>query len=139
MDFAHRDWSPLLWLFRAQQQLSPYLKKTIRSLVSGGSRRLFRHGLASNTVRPGTDEYDEADDHDEETKACVYGAESETAVVSRLGQQIAERGSERPRQDVGEPERQNCIGADIVGDLKSTRLNSSHQIISYADFCLIKK
>src|SRR5712672_1402183 len=91
-------------------------KKTIRRLVSRGSRRLFRHGLASNTVRPGTDEYDEADDHDEETKACVYGADSETAIVSRLGQQIAERGSERPRQDVGEPERQNCIGADVVGE-----------------------
>src|SRR5258708_27091068 len=30
-------------------------------------------------------------------------------------------------------------GADARGDRKSTRLNSSHQIISYAVFCLKKK
>src|SRR5207244_13616796 len=30
-------------------------------------------------------------------------------------------------------------GADDLGDRKSTRLNSSHQIISYAVFCLKKK
>src|SRR5258708_24273878 len=29
--------------------------------------------------------------------------------------------------------------ASLVGDRKSTRLNSSHQIISYAVFCLKKK
>src|SRR5258708_39850645 len=29
--------------------------------------------------------------------------------------------------------------SDICGDRKSTRLNSSHQIISYAVFCLKKK
>src|SRR5258708_11824678 len=29
--------------------------------------------------------------------------------------------------------------AEILGDPKSTRLNSSHQIISYAVFCLKKK
>src|SRR5438552_12409996 len=35
----------------------------------------------------------------------------------------------------GEP---NAI-ANAIGDRKSTRLNSSHQIISYAVFCLKKK
>src|SRR5258708_20503968 len=36
--------------------------------------------------------------------------------------------------------RQRQRGADPVGtDRKSTRLNSSHQIISYAVFCLKKK
>src|SRR5258708_25776386 len=30
-------------------------------------------------------------------------------------------------------------GWDSIGDRKSTRLNSSHQIISYAVFCLKKK
>src|SRR5207244_12981676 len=30
-------------------------------------------------------------------------------------------------------------GGDELGDRKSTRLNSSHQIISYAVFCLKKK
>src|SRR5438552_10630329 len=32
-----------------------------------------------------------------------------------------------------------CRGASIPSDRKSTRLNSSHQIISYAVFCLKKK
>src|SRR5258708_31854438 len=31
------------------------------------------------------------------------------------------------------------LGGDAAGDRKSTRLNSSHQIISYAVFCLKKK
>src|SRR5258708_26433563 len=31
------------------------------------------------------------------------------------------------------------LGQGSVGDRKSTRLNSSHQIISYAVFCLKKK
>src|SRR5207244_10776147 len=36
--------------------------------------------------------------------------------------------------------RQETPGAEIsIGDRKSTRLNSSHQIISYAVFCLKKK
>src|SRR5260221_1637037 len=30
-------------------------------------------------------------------------------------------------------------GADFLGDRKSTRLNSSHTVISYAVFCLKKK
>src|SRR5260221_12958808 len=32
-----------------------------------------------------------------------------------------------------------CIGIVIGGDRKSTRLNSSHTVISYAVFCLKKK
>src|SRR5947208_11673350 len=39
---------------------------------------------------------------------------------------------DRPQHLVGEPEQR-------VEDRKSTRLNSSHQIISYAVFCLKKK
>src|SRR5258708_30730829 len=31
------------------------------------------------------------------------------------------------------------VAAALIGDRKSTRLNSSHQIISYAVFCLKKK
>src|SRR5258708_10458395 len=31
------------------------------------------------------------------------------------------------------------VGVVLAGDRKSTRLNSSHQIISYAVFCLKKK
>src|SRR5258708_40347173 len=32
-----------------------------------------------------------------------------------------------------------CNLKNVIGDRKSTRLNSSHQIISYAVFCLKKK
>src|SRR5258708_29256337 len=40
-----------------------------------------------------------------------------------------------------EPARRTQCGAasDLITDRKSTRLNSSHQIISYAVFCLKKK
>src|SRR5260221_9993867 len=34
---------------------------------------------------------------------------------------------------------QNAPNVDIEGDRKSTRLNSSHTVISYAVFCLKKK
>src|SRR5258708_14819754 len=33
----------------------------------------------------------------------------------------------------------DLVAIDVSGDRKSTRLNSSHQIISYAVFCLKKK
>src|SRR5438132_6682014 len=35
--------------------------------------------------------------------------------------------------------RPPCRDGDVVGDRKSTRLNSSHTVISYAVFCLKKK
>src|SRR5258708_27698492 len=41
-----------------------------------------------------------------------------------------------PRREVGDEEGG---GQEDPGDRKSTRLNSSHQIISYAVFCLKKK
>src|SRR5258708_11566464 len=37
------------------------------------------------------------------------------------------------------PSRANSAAFDAAVDRKSTRLNSSHQIISYAVFCLKKK
>src|SRR5256885_11852626 len=37
---------------------------------------------------------------------------------------------------VAATEKQDCLG---IGDRKSTRLNSSHLVISYAVFCLKKK
>src|SRR5207244_10951039 len=40
----------------------------------------------------------------------------------------------------GNPRRPQCLRRlRVRGDRKSTRLNSSHQIISYAVFCLKKK
>src|SRR2546426_307053 len=48
-----------------------------------------------------------------------------------------------PRRRAGEQQRQQGpqMGADFAGrrDRKSTRLNSSHLVISYAVFCLKKK
>src|SRR5258708_10907339 len=41
--------------------------------------------------------------------------------------------SERPQMPIV------VAGEEQIGDRKSTRLNSSHQIISYAVFCLKKK
>src|SRR5258708_29878386 len=38
-----------------------------------------------------------------------------------------------------QPSPQSAAGGQGPGDRKSTRLNSSHQIISYAVFCLKKK
>src|SRR5258708_24990639 len=43
------------------------------------------------------------------------------------------RARDRERLDLARPELR------VRGDRKSTRLNSSHQIISYAVFCLKKK
>src|SRR5436190_9163235 len=40
----------------------------------------------------------------------------------------------------GRPDRDDLVGARVRGrDRKSTRLNSSHTVISYAVFCLKKK
>src|SRR3954467_16007754 len=48
----------------------------------------------------------------------------------RSGEQLRERRGERGRAPEAE---------EKLGDRKSTRLNSSHTIISYAVFCLQKK
>src|SRR5258708_24487980 len=40
---------------------------------------------------------------------------------------------------IGDPQERGSLGNRGKGDRKSTRLNSSHQIISYAVFCLKKK
>src|SRR5947208_4133086 len=55
-----------------------------------------------------------------------------------------ERGGQAPGHDrggarPGQWHHQSRQGQGRPGDRKSTRLNSSHQIISYAVFCLKKK
>src|SRR5258708_29999910 len=50
----------------------------------------------------------------------------------------AERGDEFDAVGGGEI-TERVMGRDHLADRKSTRLNSSHQIISYAVFCLKKK
>src|SRR2546426_8035652 len=60
-----------------------------------------------------------------------------TLFRSRLGGGVGRRGLRNGghQQDVGVGES----GGDEVPDRKSTRLNSSHLVISYAVFCLKKK
>src|SRR5947207_13834042 len=43
------------------------------------------------------------------------------------------------REPPGEMRRRRAIGSGAFRDRKSTRLNSSHTVISYAVFCLKKK
>src|SRR5207244_12075730 len=53
-----------------------------------------------------------------------------------------DRLAERGLADAGRPDEAQDLSGDLVAELrdrKSTRLNSSHQIISYAVFCLKKK
>src|SRR5256885_8907236 len=49
------------------------------------------------------------------------------------------KGSGGPGQDAGGSDYQNHGQRWAKGDRKSTRLNSSHLVISYAVFCLKKK
>src|SRR5258708_28981934 len=61
----------------------------------------------------------------------------------QIGIRDAEPAGERRRILIDRQRRDEPALADVVGaavrDRKSTRLNSSHQIISYAVFCLKKK
>src|SRR5258708_11271211 len=51
----------------------------------------------------------------------------------------AERALEYMGLEAGQPITEARVDVVFIGDRKSTRLNSSHQIISYAVFCLKKK
>src|SRR2546422_3018952 len=57
--------------------------------------------------------------------------------VFRLATPVVERVVEHAAQPLGHPRTRAATG--ILGDRKSTRLNSSHGYISYAVFCLKKK
>src|SRR5947208_12389931 len=58
-------------------------------------------------------------------------------IVSRRGVHLVIHGHNH-RMTISYIDR-NDARIPVVGDRKSTRLNSSHQIISYAVFCLKKK
>src|SRR5574340_959152 len=85
---------------------------------------------------------EQAEQHEE----CGIAAIQQTHVEIL---EMVERRDEMPgrvfrrRADVGQPQtdqhRQCADGGDDRLDRKSTRLNSSHQKISYAVFCLKKK
>src|SRR5205807_7981172 len=62
--------------------------------------------------------------------------------LARPGGRVARRRDARsvpddPRRLLGE--RRRLVGPGVLEDRKSTRLNSSHLVISYAVFCLKKK
>src|SRR5258708_30491189 len=59
-----------------------------------------------------------------------FTREVETAIYNTLPHNLASLLHHHPLR---------CPAAFIGGDRKSTRMNSSHQIISYAVFCLKKK
>src|SRR5947208_5298761 len=61
-------------------------------------------------------------------------------VETRAPELIVERGEQQRGGFAGNArDAQQNAGEDCAQDRKSTRLNSSHQIISYAVFCLKKK
>src|SRR5258708_23242206 len=64
-----------------------------------------------------------------------------TLFRSRLRPEVVgvERRPRPPQADVVAAHGHLARDLGVVGDRKSTRLNSSHQIISYAVFCLKKK
>src|SRR5258708_23716699 len=64
-----------------------------------------------------------------------------TTLFRSLEGRRARRDDHRHRRDAGRrrADRKARNRHEPVGDRKSTRLNSSHQIISYAVFCLKKK
>src|SRR2546426_6461239 len=58
------------------------------------------------------------------------------ALLERLAQLLPERAREDVGRAAGDIRHHDADGS---GDRKSTRLNSSHLVISYAVFCLKKK
>src|SRR5207244_12638148 len=70
--------------------------------------------------------------------------ETGRGVAERILRHDADGGCDhRPRRSAGRLHGEHQLaprsGGDVERDRKSTRLNSSHQIISYAVFCLKKK
>jgi hypothetical protein len=75
---------------------------------------LVQQRWSSGAVRSHRRQGHEGNDDGQEAETRVDGAKSETAVFTRLRQQIAQRRAERPRENVGDPEGQDGIGAEVV-------------------------
>src|SRR5258708_8744173 len=72
--------------------------------------------------------------------ACETFAQDRLVVIAPPGHPLVPQPGERPEDGEGPSCRFfDTLAHAFVGDRKSTRLNSSHQIISYAVFCLKKK
>src|SRR5438105_8664624 len=63
----------------------------------------------------------------------------ETELKLRLSEQLSRDAEQRPRRAARAPRVRDRSGTLRLRDRKSTRLNSSHEWISYAVFCLKKK
>src|SRR5574344_2379199 len=72
-----------------------------------------------------------------ETRASVPFFFISTGIISNPQQFCRVKAVRRPR--IGAEGHESRAGEEEGTDRKSTRLNSSHQIISYAVFCLKKK
>src|SRR5947208_3719251 len=70
------------------------------------------------------------------SRQSVRGRVEEAAERRQLAVGPRQRAVEDVQDRAGDEDHR---GPDEVADRKSTRLNSSHQIISYAVFCLKKK
>src|SRR5258708_21597174 len=69
-----------------------------------------------------------------------HGGKLEAAPAhGELQRESGDRRSDLARRKISGVHRFQRIPSEAAGDRKSTRLNSSHQIISYAVFCLKKK
>src|SRR5947208_11011966 len=66
-------------------------------------------------------------------------AEIDVPWLVPLGGVVVDEHPNHPRQRTGNRHLSGAQQRDAERDRKSTRLNSSHQIISYAVFCLKKK
>src|SRR5256885_7023283 len=71
-----------------------------------------------------------------EQAPTIFGVLAQVALDQRRGFTVLAEMQERPG-DVIVPEGRVLVGSDLSQeDRKSTRLNSSHLVISYAVFCL---
>src|SRR5436190_16592578 len=89
---------------------------------------------------------------EETTKETLRKADGDESLADKIGdagddvrKEAGNLGDDlrRGADDMGDDARRNTRGDsdldDRAGDRKSTRLNSSHTVISYAVFCLKKK
>src|SRR5258708_24561784 len=85
-----------------------------------------RHDRAPQDAPPGTDRLARAQESLAQASQALHGL---TACLDEVARRLG-----RPDEAM----RERGLGQGLL-DRKSTRLNSSHQIISYAVFCLKKK
>src|SRR5256885_9436675 len=74
------------------------------------------------------------------TKFPVLGTDMVVSGVRELGQRLKDRWTKPETKTLDQAEGElRTLCDELKKDRKSTRLNSSHLVISYAAFCLKKK